>query len=206
MKVTIVFLSTLALIFSAPQPRKNFHRHADDFLDLILDESFDEIFCIMDRYLEYEEFTRNLDYLAWNFRHLVYEIKLLPEFKAMTDFLKQDNISIWYFIDLLDEIIEDLQDFRTARHLVSGRNMTAFINDCVAVFPQNKLTGLYKWKIAKDKEFRVAMENLQSEEWNQICDALWSNETFIGITKILNTNGIDLQVLVYALKATFGQF
>ncbi|CAH2045578.1 unnamed protein product, partial [Iphiclides podalirius] len=207
MKFAIVFLSILALSFSAPQPRKLFHEHAEDFLDLIFEESFDEITHIMEHYLEFEEFTRSLDYIRTsNFKDLVYEMESLPEFKAMIDFLEQDNIDIMFFIERLNEMIEDIQELKKARHTLSGRDMTAYINDVVAVFPKEKLTALYEQKIAEDEEFRVAMENLQGEEWKQIWDALWSSETFLEEAKTLYENGIDLQVLLYELKAMFGQF
>ncbi|KPI92374.1 hypothetical protein RR46_13595 [Papilio xuthus] len=155
----------------------------------------------------FEEFTKSLDYMATpNFRNLVYEMESLPEFKAVVDFLEKDNIDITYFVERLNEVIDEIQNDKRTRHTLSGRDMTAFINDCIDVFPKDKLTALYEQKIAEDEEFRVAMENLNSEEWDQVWNALWESETFIEEANILLENGIDLKVLLREVKAVFGQF
>ncbi|XP_068619107.1 protein G12-like [Battus philenor] len=207
MKVAIILLSIVSLSFSAPQPRKIFHEHAEDFLELIMQESNDEIMQIFESYLEFEEFTKSLDYMTTSdFKQLVYEMESLPEFKAVVDFLENDNIDILYFIDRLNEIIEEIQEVKRTRQEISGKDMTAYINDCIAVFPKDKLVALFEEKVAEDEEFRVAIENLQSDEWDQIWNALWENETFLEEANILLENGIDLQVLLVELKAVFGQF
>lgn len=85
MKVAIVLLSMLALSCSAPQPRRIFHEHTEDFLDLILDEAGDEIRLILESYIEFEEFKTSLDYMTTaNFKDLVYDMESLPEFKAVS--------------------------------------------------------------------------------------------------------------------------
>ncbi|KPJ18126.1 hypothetical protein RR48_11974 [Papilio machaon] len=207
MKVAIVFLSVLALSLSAPQVRKVFHEHAEDFLDLIEEESGHEIMHLVEHYLEFEEFTKSLDYLSSpNFRNLVYEMESLPEFKAVIDFLEKDNIDVTYYVERLNEMIDYLQNDKRIRHTLSGKDMTAFINDCIAIFPKDKLTALYDEKIVEDEEFRVAMENLNSEEWDQVWNALWESEAFIEEANILLENGIDLKVLLREVKAVFGQF
>ncbi|CAK1583560.1 unnamed protein product [Parnassius mnemosyne] len=206
MKVAVIFLSVLSLSFSAPHARKVFHEHAEDFLDLIMDEAGHEISHLFEHYIEFEEFRKSLDYMRTsNFKNLVYEMESLPEFKAVIDFLENDNIDILYFIDRLNVMIEDIQT-KKSRHNLSGRDMSAYINDCVAVFPKEKLIALYDQKIAEDEEFKVAMDNLMSDEWNQIWEALWESETFLAEAKILSENGIDLRVLLQELKAVFGQF
>ncbi|XP_013171199.1 PREDICTED: uncharacterized protein LOC106120399 [Papilio xuthus] len=207
MKVAIVLFSVLALSLSAPQPRKIFHENAEDFLDLIYEEAGHEMMHLVEHYIEFEEFTKSLDYMATpNFRNLVYEMESLPEFKAVIDFLEKDNIDITYFVERLNEMIDEIQNDKRKRHTLSGRDMTAFINDCIDVFPKDKLTALYEQKIAEDEEFRVAMENLNSEEWDQVWNALWESETFIEEANILLENGIDLKVLLREVKAVFGQF
>lgn len=86
MKVAIVLLSAVALSLSAPQPRKIFHEHAEDFLELINDEAGHEMMHLVEHYIEFEEFTKSLDYMATpNFRSLVYEMESLPEFKAVSN-------------------------------------------------------------------------------------------------------------------------
>ncbi|CAG4953512.1 unnamed protein product [Parnassius apollo] len=209
MKVAIILVCLFSLSFSAPQARKIFHEHAEDFLDLILDEAGHEISELFDHYIEFEEFRKSLDYMRTsNFKNLVYEMESLPEFKAVIDFLENDNIDVLYFIDRLHLMMEDTEypPIKESRQDLSGRDMSAYINDCVAVFPKEKLTVLYEQKIAEDEEFKVAMDNLMSDEWNQIWAALWENETFLEEAKILSENGIDLSALLLELKAVFGQF
>lgn len=85
MKTTIAFVALLALSYAAPQPRKLFHEHYEDFMKLISDEASHDLEHILEHYLEFEEFQASLDYLVTaNFRNLVHEIEDLPDFKAVS--------------------------------------------------------------------------------------------------------------------------
>lgn len=85
MKVAIVLLGLVAIGLSAPQPRKVFHEHFEDFLQLIMDEAEHDLDHIMGHYLEFEEFLATFEYLrTTNFKELVYEMESLPEFKAVS--------------------------------------------------------------------------------------------------------------------------
>lgn len=48
------------------------------------------------------------------------------------------------------------------------------------------------------------MESLNSEEWNEIYSALWSNEVFLNEVAILKQNGIDIEIVLAEVKAIFG--
>lgn len=85
MKVAITFLALVALGYAAPQPRKLFHEHYEDFADLVMEEAGHDINHILEHYLEFEEFLATLEYLGTaNFRDLVFEMEDLPEFKAVS--------------------------------------------------------------------------------------------------------------------------
>ncbi|MBN4841774.1 hypothetical protein, partial [Citrobacter braakii] len=108
MKQAFVLFALVGLAFSAPQQRKLFHEHFDDFMYIIIEEVGGEIDHLMGHYLEYEEFSSALQYLQTNnFKELVYEMEALPEFIAVVDFLENDNIDIHFFIDLFNEMIEN---------------------------------------------------------------------------------------------------
>lgn len=95
MKVALTFLALVALGFSAPQPRKLFHEHWEDFTKLIVDEVGDDLEHILEHYLEFEEFQASLDYLITaDFRNIVYEMEDLPEFKAVSKVIKLDKSMI----------------------------------------------------------------------------------------------------------------
>ncbi|CAG5039156.1 unnamed protein product [Parnassius apollo] len=59
-------------------------------------------------------------------------------------------------------------------------------------------SALYEQKIAEDEEFNFAMDNLMGDEWNQIWEALWDNETILEEAKI--DNGILIRQVVLKLK------
>lgn len=73
------------------------------------------------------------------------------------------------------------------------------------MFPKEKLAALYDHKMAEDEEFRVAIENLQGDEWNRVFNALWESEVFKAEVNALNENGIDITVLLTEVLAIFGQ-
>lgn len=85
MKFAITFLALVALSYAAPQPRKLFHEHFEDFTDVIVEEVGQELNELMEQYLQFDEFLVSLNYLVTpNFRNLVYEMEDLPEFKAVS--------------------------------------------------------------------------------------------------------------------------
>ncbi|XP_037876368.2 uncharacterized protein LOC101743760 [Bombyx mori] len=207
MKVAIVFMGLIALGFSLPQPKKSFVENFRDFLDIIKDEAGHDIEHLFEHYIEFEEFQRSFDYLTTkDFRDLIYEMEDLPEFKAVVDFLENDNIDIHFFIDIFNEMIETIGErVKRARHTLSGRDFTSYINDIIGEFPKDKLAALYEQKLAEDEEFRVALENLQSEEWDAVFGALWESEQFKAEVDTLAEHGIDVHVLMKELFAIFGQ-
>ncbi|CAG4986664.1 unnamed protein product [Colias eurytheme] len=206
MKAALVFLTVLALGLAIPQPRKVFHEHFNDFLDLIFDEAGHDIEHLMEHYQEFEEFNAALDYLKTkDFNNLVHEMEDLPEFKAVVDFLENDNIDITFFIDIFNSMIDQVERKRQARHQLSGRDMNAFIQDCISEFPKAKLAALFDQKVSEDEEFKSAIENLQSEEWDKVWNALWESEVFLEEVQTLKDNGIDVYWLLVEITAIFGQ-
>ncbi|CAH0594177.1 unnamed protein product [Chrysodeixis includens] len=206
MMKAILVLALVATAFSAPQPRKDFHEHVEEFLDIIMEDAGHELQHLLEHYEEYEEFWAAVNYMRTNnFKDIVYEMESLPEFVAVIDFLENDNIDVHYFLDLLNELIESSKKSKQARHTTSGRDLTAFIKDSINEFPKDKLSALFDQKMNEDAEFRVAIENLQSEEWDQIFGALWDSPVFQAEVKTLSENGIEISVLLDELKAIFGQ-
>ncbi|XP_047507226.1 uncharacterized protein LOC125051111 [Pieris napi] len=205
MKAAVVLLSLVCLGWAAPQMRKPFHEHFSDFITIIDDEAGDERDHLTEHYLEFEEFRASIDYMAGkDFKGLVKEMEDLPEFKAVIEFLEGHEIDITYYIDLLDIFIDQLSAGQK-RHELSGRDVSAYIKDTIAILPKEKLDALYDEKIENDEEFKRAMDSLQSDEWKEIWDALWENETFKAEADELSKNGIDLQMLLSELVAIFGQ-
>ncbi|CAB3246026.1 unnamed protein product [Arctia plantaginis] len=207
MKQAVIVLAVLGIAFSAPQPRKQFSEHVSEFLNIIEEEAGDEIYNLMQQYLEFEEFRTALAYTrSTNFRDLIYEMEDLPEFNAVLDFLEKDNIDIHTFIDLLNEILEDIEKMkRNTRQSVSGTTMTDFIYDSIAVFPTAKLSALFDEKMANDEAFSTALINLRSEEFSQLANALFENEIFRQEIQSLRENGVEIEVLMDEVLAIFGQ-
>lgn len=85
MKAALVFLGLIALGFSAPQPRKLFHEHFDDFMEIIVNEAGQQINELQDQYINMEEFQNTIDYITnADFAQLIFEMESLPEFKAVS--------------------------------------------------------------------------------------------------------------------------
>lgn len=85
MKQTFIVLAVLGIAFAAPQPRRQFSEHVAEFLDLIGAEVGEEIYHLLEHYLEFEEFRAALTYMqSTNFKDLIYEMEALPEFNAVS--------------------------------------------------------------------------------------------------------------------------
>ncbi|KAJ0173692.1 hypothetical protein K1T71_010841 [Dendrolimus kikuchii] len=206
MKLAIVLLALIGLAYSAPQPRKLFHEHFDDFMTVIGEEVGEKVAALADKYAEFDEYRTALDYMRTNgFKTLVYEMESLPEFQAVVAFLENDNIDVLYFIDLLNEVLDGIARKRTNRQEPSGKDFTSFVNDLILIFPKEKLAALYDQKMEEDEVFRVAMENLLSDEWDEVFTALWNSSVFQAEVDTLLDHGIDVDVLMKEILAIFGQ-
>lgn len=85
MKIAIVLFAIIGLGLSAPQPRKLFHEHFDDFMAIIQEEAGHDLNQLIELYIESDEFRTTLDYIRTaNFKDLVYEMEHLPEFQAVS--------------------------------------------------------------------------------------------------------------------------
>nr|AMY63171.1 single domain major allergen protein [Antheraea yamamai] len=206
MKVAFIVLALSGLAFSAPQPKKLFHEHFEDFMDLIVAEVGEELSSLSEQYIQYDEFLVSANYLiSSNFKDLVYEMEFLPEFQAVVDFLENDNIDILYFINIFNEFIDSFEISRKTRQQATGKDFNSFINDSINLFPKEKLAALYDQKMSEDEGFRVAMENLSSDEWSSVFNALWQSEIFQSEVNSLNENGINIHLLLNEILAIFGQ-
>ncbi|CAH2094642.1 unnamed protein product [Euphydryas editha] len=205
MKVAVIILALVALGYTAPQPRVLFHEHFMDFINVIVEENDEKMDELVEQYMQFEEFQVSIDYLGTpNFRNLVHEMEDLPEFKAVVEFLETHDIDIQYFVDVINSLVDGISSRRSLRQEVSGRDMSSFIRDSIALFPNDKLTALYNEKVAEDEAFRLAMESFYSDEWDAIYSALWENETFLNEVATLKENGIDIEVVLLEAKAILG--
>ncbi|CAG9789234.1 unnamed protein product [Diatraea saccharalis] len=207
MKFLVVVLALTSVVLTAPQPKKIFHENYEDFLDLIEERVGDQISVLMTQYIQNQEFVDTLTYLSSvDFKNLVYEMEDLPEFRAVLNYLETHSIDIMFFIDYFNEILENPEArMRTSRQEPSGQDFNSFLRDVIALFPKAELAALYDQKMADDEDFRAAMEGLNSEEWDQVFEALWDSEIFQAEVKALAENGVDIEVLLDQLVAIFGQ-
>ncbi|XP_032521280.1 uncharacterized protein LOC116773029 [Danaus plexippus] len=206
MKITVTLLALVALAYSAPQPRKLFHEHYEDFIDIIMEEAGKDLQELAAEYVQFEEFRVSLNYMQTSeFKNLVYEMEDLPEFKAVVQFLEGHNIDIIFFVNVINDLVDGIQR-RSTRSVASGNDMSSFVKDCISKFPKEKLVALFEEKKAEDESFKVAMESFELEEWNQIYSALWENEIFKQEVDILLGYGIDVAVLLDEAVAIMGIF
>ncbi|KAM3962489.1 uncharacterized protein ACR2FA_003393 [Aphomia sociella] len=210
MKAVLILLALVSLGCAAPQQRKVFHENVEDFLSIIQENIGQELLELMFQYHEFEEFQVSVTFMRTaNFKALINEMESLPEFKAVINFLENNNIDILYFLDRFNNLLEQAPEIaamsKNSRIEPSGRDFTSFIKDSIKIFPKDELSALYDQKMADDEEFSVAMNNLYSEEWSNTYDALWKSEQFLAEIKILGDNGIDFEVLVLEILAVFGQ-
>ncbi|XP_061721424.1 uncharacterized protein LOC133528178 [Cydia pomonella] len=205
MKVAACLLALVALAASAPQPRKDFHEHFRDFLDLIIQEAGEQMEELSATYEQFDDFNAAMNYVqSAGFKEIVAEMESLPEFQAVVDFLEADNIDITFFLDILDEVVNAIPSSRRTRQ-ASGTSLTSFIQDSIAFFPKEKLDALFHQKKEDDEEFRNAIDNLFSDEWRTTFSALLETPQFQQEADTLLENGIDLHAVFDEIVAIFGQ-
>lgn len=127
-------------------------------------------------------------------------MNLFHKFLGIINRLQIEKKLLIYVIFLTDS-----DKKRNARLEPSGNDFSSFVEDSIALFPKEKLTALYDHKMEDHEEFRTAIENLQSEEWDDVFSALWDSPTFEAEVQTLADNGINVHVLLQEVVAIFGQ-
>jgi hypothetical protein len=95
----LLLFALFSVALAAPQPRKLFHEHYDDFAALVRKEVGPQRQALSSQYMEFEEFKTAMDYMSTPaFKNLIFEMEDLPEFKAVSIFYIDSNQYLKMFV------------------------------------------------------------------------------------------------------------
>jgi hypothetical protein len=81
----LILFALFSIALAIPQPRKLFHEHFEDFMDMIQEEVGPEIDYISSTYVDSADFMGAINYMFTpKFKDLIYEMEEIPEFLAVS--------------------------------------------------------------------------------------------------------------------------
>ncbi|XP_047508817.1 uncharacterized protein LOC125052196 [Pieris napi] len=220
MKTTIVLLSLVCLGCAAPKAKKNFQDYFEEFLAISEALEGAHLGRQTGTYMRnFETFRAGLNAIdaPINYQQLANSLERVPEYKALTDFLKNLTIDVNYYVKRYEDYVARVnslnpdksksgQHSRQRRHPITGSTLDTSIVDTVSLLPRRQLRQLFHEKMAHDEFFRSVIEAIKSDRFKQLYNALWANRTFRNVANALEDNALSLKYLFEELlPAFFGQ-
>ncbi|XP_045527759.1 uncharacterized protein LOC123716192 [Pieris brassicae] len=219
MKTTIVLLTLVCLGCAAPKEKKNFQDYFEEFLAISEALEGAHLGRQTGNYMGFDTFRAGLNAIdaPIKYQQLAKDLESVPEYKALTDFLKNLTIDVNYYVKRYEDYVSRVNSFnpdssksgqhsRQRRHPITGSTLDTSIVDTVSMLPRRQLRQLFHEKMAHDEFFRSVIEAIKSDRFKQLYNALWANRTFRSVANALEDNALSLKYLFEELlPAFFGQ-
>ncbi|XP_070170221.1 protein G12-like [Polyergus mexicanus] len=186
--------------------RGELYKDIQDFIDVLPQE---EIYAITAQYVaEDTEFKAMIQYLkSEEFKGLVKDVEALHEIKVLMDYIHHAGIDIYQIVNLLNAALglDPLTppDFAMNTKQITG-GIRGYIDDIKAVLPMDVLNKMYKNKLETSPEFAKFVEQLQSDNFQEIVNQVYLNPKFQELLEHADKAGVDLQAIKDLLKILWG--
>lgn len=207
MKLTLALLALVAFCtaFEVRTFKKSdLERDLEDFVELI---PVDEIFEITLEYMsDDEEFQKVVEYLqSKKFRQLVIDIEAIREVHVLMKYLEKAGIDVYEMVNRLNDLLNIPRiKPKSGSYKITGGGIKGYVKDVLKVLPLDEMKELYEEKLATSKAFRDFINQLKSDNFQKIVNAVYKNPEFQRILKKLREAGIDLKIIKDLLLAILG--
>ncbi|XP_057333258.1 uncharacterized protein LOC130672630 [Microplitis mediator] len=211
MKLSLILLLIFGLAFSinvrgSPvKSKRSLHDDLDDFLALVPKDRVVDIFF---DYLENdEEVQATLLYLSGaEFHELVKVIEEMDYVRTLLKYLDESGLDVYRILNVLHQFIgmDPFQSFRSNKSALRRTGgMAGLLTDIFDTLPVDEIRKLYHHKLESSVEFRTLVERLQSDEFQTVINALFSNEEFKHILAKVSEAGVDVDTILRILSLIF---
>lgn len=188
--------------------RGELHKDLQEFLDLV---PVDQIVALTLKYMaEDREFQNMIRYFqSEEFRSLVADIEALPEIRKLMDYIHHAGVDIYYLVNKLNDRLKlprltPPATFLAENDIQITGGIRGYINDVKALLPLQKFKELYKRKLATSKAFRDFVDQLKSENFQKIVNAVYANPKFQALLAKARKAGVDLILIKDLLETILG--
>ncbi|GAB1863924.1 Protein G12 [Camponotus japonicus] len=212
MKFALALLALVATVSAGKITIPNFgrgqlHNDIQDFIDKIDTDKVIEIF------LQYvSEDSEVQDAIAFfkseEFKKLVLDVEHLPEIKVLMDYIHHAGIDIYQIVNKVNDFLKLAHltppDFTQRVHKQISGGIRGLVDDVLAVLPVDELNDLYEEKLKTSPEFKKFVDQLKSDNFQQIVNKVYVHPTFQKLVKRADAAGIDLELIKNLLKVLWG--
>ncbi|XP_072742876.1 protein G12-like [Anoplolepis gracilipes] len=215
MKFALALLALVAFtnIASANIELPNFGRgklwrDIQDFIDVLPQEKI--IAITLQYYSEDAEFQAMVQYFqSEEFKGLVKDVEALAEIKVLMDYIHNAGIDIYKCVNMLNDILgldhltpPNVLNKQISKQITGG--IRGYVDDILAILPLDLLDSMYKEKLETSPEFKKFVEQLESENFQEIINTVYVHPTVQKLLKHAEAAGIDLLLIKDLLKLLWG--
>lgn len=187
--------------------RGELYKDIQEFLDLLPTDQMLEI-CV--NYLSDDAEVQNaFQFLqSKEFKDLVLQVEALSEIRTLMNYIHNAGIDIYKIVNALNNWLgippltppKDNLMFSTYK----GKGLRGLLDDIEAILPLKQLQDLYAKKIKESKAFKEFVDQIKSDNFQQIVNKVYVNPTVQKMLTKAKDAGVDLQVIKEILETIFG--
>lgn len=207
MKFALALLAFVATstAFTIPNVgRGELAKELQDFLDILPQQKIAEI--TLQYYVQDAEFQAMVQYFKSDgFKQLVQEIRAMPEYKALMEYIYNAGIDVNKLREIVDKWLGISQaNFAIDKQITGG--IRGYVDDIrAAIRPvKDQLINLYKQKMQTSKVFQDFINQLKSPNFQELVNKVHALPKFQELLKHAENHNIDLKLVRDMLKAIIG--
>lgn len=204
--VVLAFVATASAKIEIPNfGRGELYKDIQEFLDLMPVEQILQI--TLQYNAEDAEFQRMVQYFqSEGFKQLVKDVEALPEIKVLMDYIHDAGIDIYKIVNLMNSAL-GLPPLTPPSHVIGTQitgGINGYIQDILAIVPQKQLQDLYDKKLQTSKAFADFIRQLESENFQQIVNKVYTHPKFQELLTHARNAGVDLIAIKNLLEILWG--
>ena len=166
-----------------------------DFIDLI---DMDKVIKIVSAYLDDDQIQESLRYFrSEEFHVLVRKVEALKPYQNLVQYLHNAGLNIHGLIQMVHKLF-NMEDYvppsgNYFSFFVNRGGMKGLIDDVLASLPMDKFKAMFQEKMKTSPEFQSFVKQVQSQEFEEIVDLIYSEPIFLEMRQKAIEVGLDIQ-------------
>ncbi|XP_034180981.1 uncharacterized protein LOC117604709 [Osmia lignaria lignaria] len=166
-----------------------------DFIDLI---DMDKVIKIISNYLDDDQIQESLRYFrSEEFHVLVRKVEALKPYQNLVQYLHNAGLNIHGLIQKIHKLF-GMEDYvppsgNYFSFFVNRGGMKGLIDDILASLPVDKFKAMFEEKMKTSPDFQNFVKQVQSKEFEEIIDTVYSEPIFLEMRQKAIDIGLDIQ-------------
>lgn len=183
------------------------HEDVQDFLDLVPSKEINEI--VMDYVAEDPEVKAAFKFLLTTtiVKDLVIGVEAIPEVINLMNYIQKEGVDIYYLVNEvnkafnIEKLVPPSHSYSTMERI---GGLAGLFKDLKKVIPFNKYIRLYVQKMKTSTAFVGFVNQLKSNNFQQLVNKLYQVKPFQIIVNGLKINGVNTQIVPDVMYIVLG--